>query len=199
MWLKQLPITTLWLSDNPCAEVEEYRAYVIKSLPQLKVLDDKVITEEEKAVIARTDISTPFQLPPAAPTLSPSAVASKVLDKREREVAAVGQLSQDSKYEEMERQKEMERKLREREVREREIRRVERERAAMQAQKDRDEEEKYQLWKREQELKEMQKKREELDRLEKEAELRSHQQKSSERKQYASSFAVTPTPPRRSG
>ncbi|GKT32140.1 hypothetical protein ADUPG1_006357, partial [Aduncisulcus paluster] len=95
--------------------------------------------------------------------------------------------------------KEMERKLREREVREREIRRVERERAAMQAQKDRDEEEKYQLWKREQELKEMQKKREELDRLEKEAELRSHQQKSSERKQYASSFAVTPTPPRRSG
>ena len=38
----------LWLLDNPCSEVENYREIVIKILPNLNKLDNTVITLEEK-------------------------------------------------------------------------------------------------------------------------------------------------------
>ena len=38
--LKNLPkLRVLWLSDNPCASVEQYRMTVLKNLPKLTKLD----------------------------------------------------------------------------------------------------------------------------------------------------------------
>ena len=38
----------LWLSHNPCADQVNYRAFVIKTLPQLVKLDETEITEQER-------------------------------------------------------------------------------------------------------------------------------------------------------
>lgn len=47
-YLKHLPsLQNLWLADNPCAEVEGYRHTVLRTLPNLKKLDDIAITSEE--------------------------------------------------------------------------------------------------------------------------------------------------------
>ncbi|KAL4467764.1 hypothetical protein ABPG74_013099 [Tetrahymena malaccensis] len=44
--LKQLKV--LWLSDNPCAGIQNYREIVIKALPYLEKLDNVNITPEDK-------------------------------------------------------------------------------------------------------------------------------------------------------
>ncbi|XP_065896943.1 cilia- and flagella-associated protein 410-like [Dysidea avara] len=54
--LKQLPnLTVLWLSENPLVTSTNYRLHVIRTLPHLKKLDNKVITEEERDR-ARTEV-----------------------------------------------------------------------------------------------------------------------------------------------
>ncbi|KAJ8686458.1 hypothetical protein QAD02_022252 [Eretmocerus hayati] len=47
-YLQGLPnLRNLWLGENPCAEIDGYRLAVIKALPKLEKLDDKIITPEE--------------------------------------------------------------------------------------------------------------------------------------------------------
>jgi len=41
-------LRTLWLAQNPCAEMPEYRARAIAELPQLRKLDSDPVTEEER-------------------------------------------------------------------------------------------------------------------------------------------------------
>ena len=42
MYLKHLPqLRVLWLSENPCTDVEHYRFTVIRNLPGLVKLDNK--------------------------------------------------------------------------------------------------------------------------------------------------------------
>lgn len=41
-------LRTLWLNENPLAESKNYRAFVIKTLPQIVKLDDIPITNEER-------------------------------------------------------------------------------------------------------------------------------------------------------
>jgi len=41
-------IKVLWLSDNPCSSVENYRLYIIKMLPQLVKIDSHEITDDER-------------------------------------------------------------------------------------------------------------------------------------------------------
>lgn len=38
----------LWLSDNPCANENIYRSFIIKTLPQLIKLDSSEISDEER-------------------------------------------------------------------------------------------------------------------------------------------------------
>lgn len=38
----------LWLLDNPCSENEKYREIVIKTLPNIKKLDNNEVTDEER-------------------------------------------------------------------------------------------------------------------------------------------------------
>lgn len=47
--LIKLPsLKVLWLHDNPCATVDNYREIVIHHLPNLVKLDNNIITPEEK-------------------------------------------------------------------------------------------------------------------------------------------------------
>lgn len=64
--LKNLPkLRVLWLSDNPCANVEHYRMTVLKNLPKLTKLDTVVVEESEVVEAAKegTDIKTPDDIP----------------------------------------------------------------------------------------------------------------------------------------
>ncbi|CAH0550634.1 unnamed protein product [Brassicogethes aeneus] len=48
VYLQNLPnLKSLWLGENPCANVEGYRMSVIKALPQLQKLDNVAVTPEE--------------------------------------------------------------------------------------------------------------------------------------------------------
>ncbi len=48
-YLTKLPtLKVLWLHDNPCAMVDNYREIVIHHLPNLVKLDNNIITAEEK-------------------------------------------------------------------------------------------------------------------------------------------------------
>ncbi|XP_076651300.1 uncharacterized protein LOC143358207 isoform X3 [Halictus rubicundus] len=47
-YLQGLPnLRNLWLGENPCAEKEGYRLTVLRALPNLQKLDDKVVSAEE--------------------------------------------------------------------------------------------------------------------------------------------------------
>ncbi|KAJ7388247.1 hypothetical protein OS493_038982, partial [Desmophyllum pertusum] len=64
--LKNLPkLRVLWLSDNPCASVEQYRMTVLKNLPKLTKLDTVVVEETEvlEATKEGLEIPTPDDLP----------------------------------------------------------------------------------------------------------------------------------------
>lgn len=52
-YLKSCPhLSSLWLKGNPISQARNYRETVIKVLPNLKKLDDEVITPEEKYAIS---------------------------------------------------------------------------------------------------------------------------------------------------
>lgn len=44
----------LWLHDNPCAMVDNYREIVIHHLPNLVKLDNNIITQEERVEAQKT-------------------------------------------------------------------------------------------------------------------------------------------------
>lgn len=53
--LTKLPtLKVLWLHDNPCATVDNYREIVIHHLPNLVKLDNNIITPEEKQEAQKT-------------------------------------------------------------------------------------------------------------------------------------------------
>jgi len=57
-YLARLPeLKVLWLHDNPCANIEHYRATVIRNLPNLVKLDNALITREEKEASRNVPIS----------------------------------------------------------------------------------------------------------------------------------------------
>jgi hypothetical protein len=48
-YLQQLPeLQVLWLLENPCAELPNYRLRIIKALPNLTKLDDNEVTADER-------------------------------------------------------------------------------------------------------------------------------------------------------
>ena len=48
-------LRNLWLADNPCSEVEDYRQTVLHNLPQLQKLDDIIVKPEEIQGILLTE------------------------------------------------------------------------------------------------------------------------------------------------
>jgi len=51
----------LWLSDNPCAQIKNYRQVVLSMLPQLTKLDDTDITEEERQQASKGQPTQPTE------------------------------------------------------------------------------------------------------------------------------------------
>ena len=57
-YLTNLPsLKVLWLWDNPCSEVSNYREIVIKVLPNLIKLDNDAINPEEKMAAMKLDMN----------------------------------------------------------------------------------------------------------------------------------------------
>lgn len=54
--LKHLKV--LWLSDNPCATLPQYRTIVLHHLPGLTKLDSTDVTEDERRQAARADVAS---------------------------------------------------------------------------------------------------------------------------------------------
>ena len=64
MYLSRLPnLQVLWLSDNPIEQDPNYRLYVIRACPHLTRLDEKDVSDDEKAMASRSRFSVPFELP----------------------------------------------------------------------------------------------------------------------------------------
>lgn len=70
-YLQGLPnLKVLWLMDNPCAEQSDYRAFVIRNLPNLEKLDSNVVTAQEKSAYANGSASVPIPSQPSNPPSS---------------------------------------------------------------------------------------------------------------------------------
>ncbi|XP_034179985.1 uncharacterized protein LOC117604242 isoform X5 [Osmia lignaria lignaria] len=76
-YLQGLPhLRNLWLGENPCAEKDGYRMAVLRALPNLQKLDDKVVSPEEvQTALTRGRILVhPLDMdasPPQSDTVSP--------------------------------------------------------------------------------------------------------------------------------
>ncbi|XP_076173977.1 uncharacterized protein LOC143149953 isoform X5 [Ptiloglossa arizonensis] len=76
-YLQSLPnLRNLWLGENPCAEKDGYRLAVLRALPNLQKLDDKVVSSEEvQTALTRGHILVhPLDMdasPPQSDTVSP--------------------------------------------------------------------------------------------------------------------------------
>lgn len=58
-YIQSLPgLKVLWLWDNPCAEVPNYREIVISALPNLVKLDNQAVSPEERAQAAPREVVT---------------------------------------------------------------------------------------------------------------------------------------------
>eukprot|EP00294_Goniomonas_avonlea_P001535 CAMPEP_0114566360 /NCGR_PEP_ID=MMETSP0114-20121206/14842_1 /TAXON_ID=31324 /ORGANISM="Goniomonas sp, Strain m" /LENGTH=301 /DNA_ID=CAMNT_0001752749 /DNA_START=53 /DNA_END=958 /DNA_ORIENTATION=+ len=61
--LKEIPLKNLDLSENPVAEVENYRIKIIRRLPALEILDEEEITEEERELAKEPEEEPPEEEP----------------------------------------------------------------------------------------------------------------------------------------
>lgn len=59
MSLKQLRV--LWLWENPCADIPNYRLIVIKMLPQLTKLDNTAVTSEEREAASQINVESALE------------------------------------------------------------------------------------------------------------------------------------------
>lgn len=64
VYLSKIPtLETVWLSDNPIEKNPQYRLYVIKALPGLKIFDEKAVTDDERKQASSMRFSVPHTLP----------------------------------------------------------------------------------------------------------------------------------------
>nr|XP_033330905.1 protein tilB homolog isoform X3 [Megalopta genalis] len=88
-YLQGLPnLRNLWLGENPCAEKEGYRFAVLRALPNLQKLDDKVVSAEEVQVaVTRGHILVhPLDIdasPPQSEAVSPEDIVTEYIEETE--------------------------------------------------------------------------------------------------------------------
>lgn len=73
-------LRVLWLSENPCANNPNYRAYVINALPYLESLDKVPITAEERAGASGYDMYDMEPQPMQKEVVSPPPKKNNYLD-----------------------------------------------------------------------------------------------------------------------
>ncbi|XP_031837281.1 uncharacterized protein LOC116429037 isoform X4 [Nomia melanderi] len=88
-YLQGLPnLRNLWLGENPCAEKEGYRLAVLRALPNLQKLDDKVVSAEEvQTALTRGHILVhPLDTdasPPQSDAVSPEDIVTEYIEETE--------------------------------------------------------------------------------------------------------------------
>lgn len=88
-YLQGLPnLRNLWLGENPCAEKEGYRLTVLRALPNLQKLDDKVVSPEEvQTALTRGHILVhPLDMDASSPqsdVVSPEDIATEYIEETE--------------------------------------------------------------------------------------------------------------------
>ncbi|XP_035728564.1 protein tilB homolog isoform X2 [Vespa mandarinia] len=86
-YLQELPnLRNLWLGENPCAEKEGYRLTVLRALPNLEKLDDKVVAPEEvQTALSRGRVLVhPLDMdasPPQSEMISPEEVPVEYIEE----------------------------------------------------------------------------------------------------------------------
>ena len=88
-YLQGLPnLRNLWLGENPCAEKEGYRSAVLRALPNLQKLDDKIVSGDEvQTALTRGPILVhPLDMdasPPQSDTVSPEDITTEYIEEPE--------------------------------------------------------------------------------------------------------------------
>ncbi|XP_076680717.1 uncharacterized protein LOC143375470 isoform X2 [Andrena cerasifolii] len=88
-YLQGLPnLRNLWLGENPCAEKEGYRSAVLRTLPNLQKLDDKIVSGDEvQTALTRGPILVhPLDMdasPPQSDTVSPEDITTEYIEEPE--------------------------------------------------------------------------------------------------------------------
>ena len=88
-YLQGLPnLRNLWLGENPCAEKEGYRSAVLRALPNLQKLDDKIVScDEVQTALTRGPILVhPLDMdasPPQSDTVSPEDITTEYIEEPE--------------------------------------------------------------------------------------------------------------------
>lgn len=89
-YLQGLPnLRNLWLGENPCAEKEGYRLVVLRALPNLEKLDDKVVLPEEvqTAMAIGRPLIHPLEMDasPQSDAVTPEDIAIEYIEEPELE------------------------------------------------------------------------------------------------------------------
>ncbi|XP_018375662.1 PREDICTED: uncharacterized protein LOC108769277 isoform X1 [Trachymyrmex cornetzi] len=87
-YLQGLPnLRNLWLGENPCAEREGYRLSVLRALPNLEKLDDKVVSPEEvqTAMTIGRPLTHPLEIDasPQSDVVSPEDITIEYIEENE--------------------------------------------------------------------------------------------------------------------
>ncbi|XP_076293743.1 uncharacterized protein LOC143215477 isoform X4 [Lasioglossum baleicum] len=88
-YLQGLPnLRNLWLGENPCADKDGYRLAVLRALPNLQKLDDKVVSAEEvQTAVTRGHILVhPLDIdasPPQSEVVSPEDIVTEYIEETE--------------------------------------------------------------------------------------------------------------------
>ncbi|XP_077263183.1 uncharacterized protein LOC143898031 isoform X2 [Temnothorax americanus] len=87
-YLQGLPnLRNLWLGENPCAEKDGYRLAVLRALPNLEKLDDKVVSPEEvqTAMTIGRPLIHPLEIDasPQSDVVSPEDIAIEYIEETE--------------------------------------------------------------------------------------------------------------------
>ncbi|XP_018056051.1 PREDICTED: uncharacterized protein LOC108692349 isoform X3 [Atta colombica] len=87
-YLQGLPnLRNLWLGENPCAEREGYRLSVLRALPNLEKLDDKIVSPEEvqTAMTIGRPLTHPLEVDasPQSDVVSPEDITIEYIEENE--------------------------------------------------------------------------------------------------------------------
>ncbi|KAG5313774.1 CU002 protein, partial [Pseudoatta argentina] len=87
-YLQGLPnLRNLWLGENPCAEREGYRLSVLRALPNLEKLDDKIVSPEEvqTAMTIGRPLTHPLEIDasPQSDVVSPEDITIEYIEENE--------------------------------------------------------------------------------------------------------------------
>ncbi|XP_018404250.1 PREDICTED: protein tilB homolog isoform X3 [Cyphomyrmex costatus] len=92
-YLQRLPhLRNLWFDENPCVKTKGYRLSVLRALPNLERLDDKIVLPEElhTAKTIGRPLIHPLGASPQSDVLSPEDITNEYIEDNELEQSSNG-------------------------------------------------------------------------------------------------------------